>query len=56
MVTHWIETERGVVGVTWSREMSSYTWSCIYGCFGFDFEGESEAARDYERHNCPMGF
>ena len=38
--------------VKWSRKTSSYVYECIYGCYGFDFEGEQEA-RDAElRHVC----
>lgn len=43
------------MAVKWSREMASWTWTCVFGCFGFDFEGQQEASDDFARHNCPMG-
>lgn len=42
------------MGANWSREMGCWTWSCILGCFGFDFEGEQEANESFLAHECPV--
>lgn len=43
------------MNVQWSHEMSCYVWSCIYGCSGFDFEGQREAEDDFLLHKCGLG-
>lgn len=42
------------MSVKFSRNMACWTWSCLFGCSGFDFEGEEEAQRDFLNHACPM--
>ena len=44
-----------MTNVTWSREMSCYVWTCIYGCAsGWDFESRYEAEQDFLTHKCEM--
>jgi hypothetical protein len=44
----------GSMSVKFSKEMASWTWSCVFGCFGFDFEGKQEAIDDFLSHACAM--
>lgn len=43
------------VNVKFSREMGCYTWSCIFGCWGFDCESADEAESAFLFHDCSQG-
>lgn len=38
--------------VEFNRQMACWTWSCEYGCFGYDYEGEQEAREAFLSHRC----
>lgn len=40
------------MNVKFSNEMSCWVWNCIWGCFGWDYEGEQEAAEAFMSHEC----
>lgn len=40
------------MNVRFDRAMSCWTWSCIYGCWGWDYEGEQEAIEGFLSHDC----
>lgn len=38
----------------WNHEMACWTWSCAFGCFGWDCESQFEAEQEFLKHACPM--
>ena len=38
--------------VKWSHLAACWTWDCVWGCSGFDFEGEQEAQEAFLSHEC----
>lgn len=40
------------VTVQFSRLMSCWTWDCVWGCAGWDHEGEQEATEAFLSHDC----
>lgn len=40
------------MSVQWSHEAGCFTFSCLFGCYGFDYEGEAEARTAFLTHKC----
>jgi hypothetical protein len=40
------------MSVQFSTLTSSWTFTCIFGCYEWDFEGEDEARRAFLFHRC----
>lgn len=38
--------------VSFSPAFGCYVWECIWGCYGFDYEGQGEAERAFVGHTC----
>ena len=38
--------------VGWSRIYESFTWDCIWGCHGDDYESTREAQQGFLTHVC----
>ena len=42
------------MSVQFSRLSSSWEYTCIFGCWDFDFEGEQAALDAFLNHVCPV--
>lgn len=40
------------MSVQWSKEAGCYVYTCIFGCLGYDYEGEAEAIEAFLSHRC----
>lgn len=43
------------MAVTYSHDLGSFYWSCIWGCRGYEFPTEIEAEQAFLAHECKRG-
>lgn len=41
--------------VEFKPDVACFTYTCSWGCYGFDFEGEQEALDALLNHDCDRG-
>lgn len=49
MERKWIEMT-GMV--EFSRDAGCWVWTCVWGCWGMDYEGTAEAEAAFKAHEC----
>ena len=42
------------LSIQFSHLTSSWTWTCVFGCYGWDHEGEQEAREAFLMHTCTV--
>jgi hypothetical protein len=40
------------MSIQFSHITSSWEYTCIFGCYGYDFEGQQEATEAFLFHDC----
>lgn len=38
--------------IHWSPNVNTFVWSCVWGCYGYDFDTEHQAREAFDSHVC----